>query len=84
MTYPVFISKSAQKSLDRLPFLMREKISKAILNLSSVSRPPNCKKLTGREAWRIRVGDYRVIYEIQENRLVILVVVVGHRKEVYR
>jgi mRNA interferase RelE/StbE len=44
----------------------------------------NVKKLSGREAWRIRVGKYRIIYEIDDGKLTILVILVGHRKEVYR
>jgi len=47
-------------------------------------RPAGCKKLSGREGWRIRIGDYRVLYEIREEVLVILVVDVGHRREIYR
>ncbi|MEW5948302.1 MAG: type II toxin-antitoxin system RelE/ParE family toxin [Thermodesulfobacteriota bacterium] len=56
----------------------------AIQGLSEDPRPSGVKKLTGRNAWRIRVGNYRVIYEIQDNSLVVLVVSVGHRKEIYR
>jgi mRNA interferase RelE/StbE len=47
-------------------------------------RPPGVKKLAGREAWRIRVADYRVIYEIADADLTILVVEIGHRREIYR
>jgi mRNA interferase RelE/StbE len=46
--------------------------------------PPGTKKLSGREAWRIRVGVYRIIYEVQQDVLSILVVLVGHRKDIYR
>jgi mRNA interferase RelE/StbE len=52
--------------------------------LESNPRPPDVKKLKGRNAWRIRVGDYRVIYEIHDRELHILVITVGHRREVYR
>jgi mRNA interferase RelE/StbE len=47
-------------------------------------RPPGCKKLRGENAWRIRVGDYRIIYEIHDQISQVIVVTVGHRREVYR
>jgi mRNA interferase RelE/StbE len=47
-------------------------------------RPANCRKLTGRDGWRIRIGDYRVIYEINDAALSLTVLHVGHRREVYR
>ena len=53
-------------------------------NLSNDPRPPGSKKLTGRPTWRIRVGVYRVIYEVHDDRPVVLILVVGHRGEVYR
>jgi mRNA interferase RelE/StbE len=56
----------------------------SIRDLSNQPRPPGCKKLSGRDAWRIRVGDYRVIYEITDFELVILIVHIGHRSEVYK
>ena len=84
MTYSVFVRKSAQKALARIPFPFQDRIIRAIRSLANVPRPHGVKKLSNREAWRIRVGDYRIIYEIHDDRLVILVVVVGHRGDVYR
>ncbi len=84
MNYQIFIQKSALKALDRIPTKMRDRISKQILTLIDNPRPSDCKKLSGREAWRIRIGDYRVIYEIHDGKLIVLVIVIGHRKEVYR
>ncbi len=55
-----------------------------VRRLAGSPRPPGVKKLAGREAWRIRVGDYRVIYEIHDRILQVIVVTVGHRREVYR
>jgi mRNA interferase RelE/StbE len=52
--------------------------------LRSEPRPPDVKKLKGREGWRIRVGDYRVIYSITDKELLVLVVRIGHRSEIYR
>jgi mRNA interferase RelE/StbE len=56
----------------------------AIRDLRTNPRPPGVRKLTGRPAWRIRVGDYRVIYEIDDDNSTVLVVSLGHRSDVYR
>ena len=84
MTYSVSILRSAQKSLGALPPAVQARIVTAIRRLVSNPRPPGVKKLAGREAWRIRVADYRVIYEIGDAELTVLVVDVGHRREIYR
>jgi mRNA interferase RelE/StbE len=52
--------------------------------LGANPRPPGCKKLTGVNAWRIRAGDWRVIYQIHDSRLIVLVIRVGHRREIYK
>ncbi len=82
--FSVEIYRSAQKQLARIERLAAQRIVDAIRGLASNPRPANVKKLVGRPAWRIRVGDYRVIYEIHDQRLVVLVIDVGHRREVYR
>lgn len=84
MTYALFIERRAQHSLSRIAAEDRERIAGAIRRLAEAPRPPGVKKLSGRNAWRIRVGDYRVLYEIQDERLLILVVDIGHRREIYR
>ena len=84
MTYAVTMLRSAQKQLAKLDAQTRSRIASAIHALAENPRPPDCKKLTGRPAWRIRVGMYRVIYEIQDKELVVLVVTIGHRREVYQ
>jgi mRNA interferase RelE/StbE len=76
--------RSAQKQLTRLPAEHQERILVAMEALADAPRPQGCSKLTGRDAWRIRVGDYRIIYEIFDDRRVVIVVVVGHRKGAYR
>jgi mRNA interferase RelE/StbE len=53
------------------------------MELEQDPRPPGCKKLKGRDAWRIRIGDYRVIYEINDGHLIVTVITIGHRREVY-
>jgi mRNA interferase RelE/StbE len=84
MRYRVILPKSVQKRLDRLPDDVAERILFRLAGLESHPRPADVKKLKGRDAWRIRVGDYRVIYEIHDRELRILVITVGHRREVYR
>ena len=84
MIYAISIKRSAQKSLENIPLHQRTSIIDKIRTLSENPRQPGCKKLTGREAWRIRIGVYRVIYEINDNELLVLVVAVGHRREIYR
>ena len=84
MSYTVEILRSAQKQLAAIDRQDQPRVISAIRTLANEPRPPGCKKLTGRPAWRIRVGVYRVIYEIHDNRLLVLVVAIGHRREVYR
>jgi len=84
MTYTVLIRKSAQKNLSRLESSIQDRIIEAIRTLADNPRPSGTKKLTGRDAWRIRIGDYRIIYEIHDDQLIVLVVVVGHRREIYK
>jgi len=70
MNYIVFILRRAQKELARLPAETYERTKAAIWNLSQEPRPTGCQKLSGREGWRIRVGDFRIIYEIDDiNRI---------------
>ena len=84
MSYQVIVPKSPQKELDRLPDEIAGRILNALEGLKTQPRPPGCKKLRGENAWRIRIGDYRVIYEIHDKVLHVIVVTVGHRREVYR
>ena len=84
MNFDIKIKRSAQKSLARIEAGQRKRIIEAIQRLSFNPRPSGCKKLSGREAWRIRIGNYRVIYEIHDNELLIVIVVIGHRKFVYK
>ena len=84
MRYRVIIPKSVQKELDRLPDEVVRPILARLAQLETAPCPVDVKKLKGHEAWRIRVGDYRVIYEIQDRQLQILVITIGHRREIYR
>ena len=84
MSHQIILPKSAQKALDRLPDEVSARIMDALEGLKNQPRPPGCKKLRVENAWRIRVGDYRVIYEIHDKGLQVVVVAIGHRREVYR
>lgn len=84
MTYSIEILRVAQKQLAKIDRAQQQRIIDAIRLLAANPRPAGCKKLTGRSAWRIRIGVYRVIYEIHDGRLFVLVVTIGNRKDVYR
>lgn len=83
MSYSVRIFRRAQKELAALPQFVYPRVRDAIRGLADIPRPPGCKKLTGRNGWRIRVGDYRVIYEIDDGAQIITIMHVGHRRDVY-
>jgi len=84
--YKIIVKKEAAKSLNRLPRNMAKTIREKLEAIAAdpYAEHPNAKKLQGREGYRLRVGDWRVIYEIQNDQLVILVLKVAPRGEVYR
>ena len=82
--YKLLVGKSVLKDLDRIEKKDAQRIVKAIRALSDDPRPPQSKKLSGEEKYRLRCGVYRIIYEIQDDQLIIRVVKVRHRREVYR
>ena len=84
MSYNLSILTQAQKQLADLPKGDYEKSRDAIFELAYNPRPPGCLKLKGREGWRIRVGNYRIIYEIDDTQKTVLVLHIGHRRDVYR
>lgn len=83
MIYELVIDRYAQKQLYKIPPPHFNRIVKAIDELAYNPRPPGCKKLTGRSAYRIRIGNYRVIYNISDNVLTVFVIDIGHRKNIY-
>lgn len=83
MTYEVRIDTAAARQIRKLPPDIQRRLTTAIGALASDPRPHGCTKLTGRDAWRIRVGDYRIIYEINDRQLQVMVVRAAHRREVY-
>jgi len=84
VNYFLFILPRAQRELAALSKKDFEKVKAAILALAGNPRPANCSKLTGRNGWRIRIGNYRVIYEIDDPNRSVTVLNVGHRREIYR
>lgn len=83
MSYEVLILRRAQKELAGLSKNDYERVRDAVVALSENPRPVSCRKLVGRDGWRIRLGDYRVIYEIDDAQKKITVLPVGHRRDVY-
>lgn len=85
MPYQVIVPKPVQKQLDSLPHDVRDRIVKRLLILKENPRPPGCIKLKGHEnEYRIRIGDYRVRYEIRDRESVVLLLHCKHRKDVYK
>jgi mRNA interferase RelE/StbE len=83
--YEVFLERAAENDLKRLPATTFHRIIPQIRTLAENPRPSGCRKLTGsKNDWRIRVGDYRVLYEIDEKTRVVRIMRVRHRREVYR
>jgi len=82
--YKIEIKKSAVKEISKLPTKELKKILRAIKSLSDNQRPFGAIKLSGDEKYRLRVGNYRILYQIYDNKLVVVVVKVGHRKDVYK
>jgi len=83
--YAITFARSARKELENLDPALVNRIFPLIESLAQDPRPPKCKKLSGvQNLWRIRVGDYRVIYHIYDADKVIDIVVVRHRREAYR
>ena len=84
MSHSLFILPRAQKELAKLSRGVFEHVRDDICALVQEPRPHGCNKLTGRDGWRIRVGDYRVIYEIDDVHQTITILHIGHRRDVYR
>jgi len=82
--YQVAILRRAQKSLAAIPSPDFERLRDAIVDLGRDPRPLTCKKLTGRSGWRLRVGDFRVVYEIDDPAHAVTVLDIGHRRDIYR
>ncbi|USQ74777.1 type II toxin-antitoxin system RelE family toxin [Ornithinimicrobium cryptoxanthini] len=85
MTYRIDLSPAASRQLRKLDPSARRRVQAAIELLATDPRPSAAKKLVGGAGeWRVRTGDYRIVYEINDGVLVILVLAVGHRREIYQ
>ncbi|MFZ5470023.1 MAG: type II toxin-antitoxin system RelE family toxin [Myxococcota bacterium] len=84
MTFHIEVEERAVRELLDLPKEASQRIRSTISRLAQSSRPPGAKKLTGRGGYRVRVGDYRILYEIDDASKLVRIYKVGHRKDVYR
>ena len=85
MTYSVVVAPAALRQMRKLEASARRRVQAVIDLLADDPRPPAARQLVGGAGeWRVRTGDYRVVYEIHDGELLILVVMVGHRRDVYR
>ena len=82
--YELSVKKSAVKELEDIPKKELQKILKKMQSLSTDPRQQGSQKLSHKEQYRIRQGDYRIIYSIQDDNLRVRIIKVGHRKEIYR
>lgn len=82
--YAVRIKRSAEKEMDRLPHRTFERVTQAILKLERDPRPPGSKKLRGVQDYRLRMGQYRILYSVDDRERIVVVSAVGHRRDVYR
>jgi mRNA interferase RelE/StbE len=83
--YEVYVEKAAESDLKRLSTTIFHRVIPQIRNLAENPRPSGCRKLTGsKNDWRIRIGDYRVLYEIDEKAHAVRIMRVRHRREAYR
>jgi mRNA interferase RelE/StbE len=83
-SYSIRLKRSAAKELEALPTTALRAITKRIARLADDPRPPGCEKLSGSELYRVRQGDYRIVYEIRDQELVVHIIRIGHRRDVYR
>ncbi|WP_415856042.1 type II toxin-antitoxin system RelE family toxin [Sinomonas sp. G460-2] len=83
-SYRVEILPAAVRSIRKLPPEAKRRIQAVVELLADDPRPPAARKLTGRPEWRVRTGDYRILYRVQDEVLLVVVVDAGHRREIYR
>jgi mRNA interferase RelE/StbE len=85
LVYKVFLEKRAEWEIKRLPAEILHRIIPKLKTLSENPKPPGCRRITGaKNDWRIRIGDYRIIYEIDDREKAVKVMRIRHRKEVYK
>jgi len=84
MAWEILFRRSAKAELETLPRKTKLRVAAAIEALSLEPRPAGCIKLQGIQYWRIGVGDVRIIYSVEDGRLVVIIIRIGHPREVYR
>ena len=82
-SFEIVFRSSVEKELKKIPKQDQIRILRRIQQLADDPRPDGCKKLSGQERYRIRQGDYRILYEIEDQRLIVVIVRIGHRRDVY-
>jgi len=82
--YRLLLKKSAERDLRKIPRADLQRIIQRIKELSAIPRPSGNEKLAGQDSYRIRQGDYRVVYTVDDDQRLIEVIKIGHRREVYR
>lgn len=83
-SYKVLIKPSAVKEIERIPKKDRIRVVERIQGLAHNPRPPGCEKLSDQDRYRVRQGDYRIVFSIDDGAGTVLIVMVAHRREVYR
>ena len=85
LDYRIEFTPAAVRKLRKLDPQTRRRIQAAVELLATQPRPPGAKKLVGGDGeWRVRTGDYRIVYEVRDNVLLVLVIAIGHRSSIYR
>jgi mRNA interferase RelE/StbE len=84
MSYKVIIKGSAKKELKRIDYQMHDRIIEHIMGLQENPRPMGCEKLGGQDSYRIRIGDYRVAFTIDDKAKLVEIIKIGDRKEIYK
>lgn len=84
VSYSVLIKRSATKELEALVLKDRQRVVARIAGLAAAPRPPGCEKLSGEDKYRVRQGDLRILYEIDDSETTVTIVKIGHRRDVYR
>jgi mRNA interferase RelE/StbE len=84
VSWRVDLARDAKKELARLPAAVQKRVARVLLSLEEEPFPARCKKLKNRDGWRVRVGDYRILYFADKASRQIVVGVIAHRRDVYR
>ncbi|HJS65984.1 MAG TPA: type II toxin-antitoxin system RelE/ParE family toxin [Nitrospiraceae bacterium] len=83
-SYKLLLKKSAERELRKIPKTDLQRITERIKELAVIPRPSGSEKLAGQDSYRIRQGDYRVVYTVDDDQELIEIIKIGHRREVYR